>query len=561
MKKLISVLVVMAAGLTACQKDIIDPTKDPDTDRIPSEETTQYSFHEEQTVLGDKIEIPYSIDNLKKALKNLPAETKALIDESEIQPTHYYVRFHPKNEEELAILKNNKPRLMLSEVPLDREIKIGGTSYHDPSLPEDMPTYQYTTIEAEYWKAFSDTLSVEHEVLIEAYMPDYYDDEAITKSSHIPASALDALMAEAYRMTGNEYDTAPITKAKEWHPSGRIRAYDNIVGDFVPIKGVRVRGTHLLKIKETLTDEDGNYQLSGFKNGVNMKVVWESDRWDVRDGNIGQAVYDGPKIKRSQWNLDIRSSVGSRSAAHSAIHRAAYRYYVDNICGLSRPDNSRKEKLAYIHDDIDKGGVNGDYNRQWGMGIWSDIRIAGKNSSGWRQISELFSTTCHELGHATHYTSVKSTYKKSSKQVLESWATFTQYFLTRQEYKELGVEDKLCPQKSIKEGKNYEAADLQYNFQVRYDSDENEEYFTTYTPLFIDLVDDYNQFIYYGRVNPEIHPDDEIKNFPAKEIESIVFSSKSFSDVKTKLLNYATSHPGNAYNINSSSIDDIFSVY
>ena len=129
------------------------------------------------------------------------------------------------------------------------------------------------------------------------------------------------------------------------------------------------------------------------------------------------------------------------------------------------------------------------------------------------------------------------------------------------EYKELGVEDKLCPQKSIKEGKNYEAADLQYNFQVRYDSDENEEYFTTYTPLFIDLVDDYNQFIYYGRVNPEIHPDDEIKNFPAKEIESIVFSSKSFSDVKTKLLNYATSHPGNAYNINSSSIDDIFSVY
>ena len=119
----------------------------------------------------------------------------------------------------------------------------------------------------------------------------------------------------------------------------------------------------------------------------------------------------------------------------------------------------------------------------------------------------------------------------------------------------------MCPQKSIKEGKSYEEADLQYNFQARYNSKENEEYFTTYTPLFIDLVDDYNQFIYYGRINPEIHPDDKIHDFPAKEIESIVFSSKSFSDVKTKLLNYAASHPGNAYNINSSSIDDIFSVY
>lgn len=123
MKKLFLLLIALATGLTACQKDIIDPTKDPDTDRIPSEETIQYTFHEGQTVLGDKIEIPYSIDNLKKALKNLPAETKALIDESEIQPTHYYVRFLPKNEEELAILKNNKPRLMLSEVPLAEKLK------------------------------------------------------------------------------------------------------------------------------------------------------------------------------------------------------------------------------------------------------------------------------------------------------------------------------------------------------------------------------------------------------------------------------------------------------
>ena len=57
-----------------------------------------YQFHEGQTVLGDTIEIPYSIDNLRKAFAAIPPETKSGFSEDDLQPTHYYVRFSPKDE-------------------------------------------------------------------------------------------------------------------------------------------------------------------------------------------------------------------------------------------------------------------------------------------------------------------------------------------------------------------------------------------------------------------------------------------------------------------------------
>ena len=147
-----------------------------------------------------------------------------------------------------------------------------------------------------------------------------------------------------------------------------------------------------------------------------------------------------------------------------------------------------------IHDDINEGGTNGDYNHQWGMGVWSDIRIAGKNIYGWRAPSEIFCTTCHEFGHAAHYTNATSTYKNSEERVIESWARFVQYILTRQEYVEMNALDSLYEKDTV--GINNDVImikpDIEYNFQAVSVSSE-----TVYTPLFIDLNDDYNQRDYY----------------------------------------------------------------
>lgn len=506
-----------------------------------------YSFYEGQTILGNQISIPYSIDNLRNAFDSLPQKTKAGFSKEDILPTHYYVQFAPKNEEQLDILINI-PGLILSDVPLDREIVRGGIYYHDPTLPLSQPTYQYATLEIPYWESLTDTLSVECNVLIEAYMPEEITNtKSSSKVNILPDDFYSTLLKEAYRISGVRYDLIPETRGSKWIPWGRISAYDNIVAGYVPIQDVVVRGTHLLKIKETTTDANGYFTLPEFKNPVNLKVVWEGTCWDVRDGNLGQAVYDGPKLSSGYWFLDI-SSASTESCNIAAVFRAARRVYLGYNNGLSKPDNSRREKIAYLHKEISGGDVNGDYNRQAGAGIWSDIRIAGKNNGGWRLPSEIFSTTCHELGHAAHYTNAKSNYKDSENRVLESWARFYQYICTIKEYTDLGVVSRLWSYDS----NGIMIPDSKYNFQKFYSSD---DYYQTYTSLFIDIYDSYNQHDYSSS-----YINDVVSGFPVSSLEGVVYGNKSFAKIKQHFLGIVNT-TGHLFGMTEDSINELFSIY
>lgn len=546
-----------AVLLASCTTDVLDvdaPSMNSSED-INALQT--YTHSEGETILGDKIEIPYTVENLLKAMDLLTPETRSQINIEDIYATHYYVRFSPKDREELNLLEEVKPRLMLSETPLDREILVGGTSYHDPTLSKDTPTYQYTTIEVNRWRQLIDTLSVEGEILLEAYMPDYYTEEETRSFSALtPTRAMEELFKVAYQMCGHSYEIA--TRASEWYPSGTITAYDNIVGGQIPIKGVRVRGTRFLTIKEDLTDEYGYYSLGSFKNDVNMKVIWEGERWDIRDGGIAQANYNGPKVS-SNWSLAIKATE-PHQIGFASLHRAAYRCYCGENGGLSRPDHSRREKIVLKKEVTLSKDAEGRYTRQNFLGIGNDIIIAGlKTATTWEDASVLFSVTSHELGHAIHCTNIKKgDYRDSEQRLRETWATFIQYFYTRMEYKELGVENKLC---GIDYLTSMEYPDCLYNFQYRDTNPLNSGYFQEYTPLLIDLVDDYNQLTYYLGVNPSIHPDDIVRNFPVTLIEEYLFDCFTFGHLKDKLTNYAEEYPYNSYCLTKENISKLFYVY
>lgn len=544
MKKTISALVFAVAVLSSCS-DNISPIEALN-EKLKEEE--QYVFSEGQTVLGKTIDIPYTIDNLKKALDLLPPETKAAINEEDFAPTHYYVRFHPINIPELDILINISPRIILSETPLDREVVMGGTYYHDPSLPEDMPTYQYSTLSIERWNEIADTLSVEHEILLEAYMPDYYDEGDGTKANQgdYMNPAMEALMRKAYEMTGHEYESSAPTKGASWNPSGYIRAYDNFAG-YVPIQNVRVRATHLLNVKEALTDAQGHFLIGTFKNPVSLKVIWESDAWDIRHGNIGQATYDGPNNTNVPWNLDISSNLTS-SIHYAAIHRAANRNIYGYNRGLSRPIYSRKIKIAYMEDGINGGATGGEFNTVPVGGTLPDIRIAGIDYNGTREPSRVFSSCCHEMGHAAHYKN--GNYSDSSNQIRESWAIFTQYLLTIQEYTELGCVSSLFEYYSS----GQLVFDNVYNFQIR----TNDPHFMTYTPIFVDMYDDINQRESH---NYDPYSSDEISGMPPSMIEDFAYESDSIYELESNLLSYASAYPYNPYNVTYITVIDLLSSY
>jgi len=56
-----------------------------------------------------------------------------------------YLRFLPKNEDEWQILKTDS-NIVLYDFPLDYDIEVYGTYYHDPEISDSSITWQYTVI-------------------------------------------------------------------------------------------------------------------------------------------------------------------------------------------------------------------------------------------------------------------------------------------------------------------------------------------------------------------------------------------------------------------------------
>ena len=86
------------------------------------------------TVLGGKLENPYSVDNMRKAYANKRASV-INFPKMDIRANHLYVRFLPKNEEELEKLYAHESEdFILFDHPLDYEIAEQGNFYHDPTI-------------------------------------------------------------------------------------------------------------------------------------------------------------------------------------------------------------------------------------------------------------------------------------------------------------------------------------------------------------------------------------------------------------------------------------------
>lgn len=521
--KMLCFIFLPAAALLSCQmiEDSVSAS-----DELASEMVNiDFVTTEGHTVLGDVIDIPYSIENLLKAYENLPAQTKSQIDLEDIQPTHYYVRFYPKSIEEQDILRNIKPYVFLSETPLDRKVVVGGSSYHDPSIPADLPTFQYTVVPVARWAELEKTVPVEAEILIKAFIPDY-DDDYTTKSEArygIPVAAYDALLREAYIMTGNELPE-PLTKGESWNPSGRIRAYDDETTSYIPVPGVRIRGTHLLKVKETMTNSMGLFTLESFNSSVSLKVVWESDDWDIRDGQTGQATFDGPSLNNQTWMLDIGVN-HEKNVRYAAIQRATYRYYYGDNDGLIRPAFTGKLKIcqkdsydecAFVHND--------------NTGIHRiDIFIKQSNNS-YSPINLIFFHTAHELGHAAQYSVVRDSYDEYCQSIRESWGVFTAYILFNKEYGYLPNIFSFWPNPI--------------------DPTSPSTTFIFYTPIFVDLYDNYNQHNVISNC-----PTDTVSGYSPYDINLILLLSRDLNALKYNAVQHLP------IGVTTDMMNSLFSVY
>ena len=182
--------------------------------------------------LGTKLENPYSVKNMRKAYENIKTQNlknRTSSENVDIVATHLYVKFIPKTENELDIVKRDST-LVLYDYPLDYEIGKGDV-YRDPNVPKSQPTPQYCAVDINY----QFTSKVEYEIIEELYIPDEDSDEnKASRSLGLSQNFIDQLVDEALIITGNLDEEASKNsinaRRTSWRPAGTIKVWDDNLG-------------------------------------------------------------------------------------------------------------------------------------------------------------------------------------------------------------------------------------------------------------------------------------------------------------------------------------------
>ena len=506
---------LFALQLSSCEKD-----------EVLNEPVSEQQTVSSEIRLGAKVESPFLLRNMQRSVDTLLARS-GLRSLTILKPTHLYVRFLPADTAQYERLVADTT-LDFDPYPLDYQL-TEGDSYHDPSLPADAITWQYTVVPADYDLK---GLGITCEVLDELYIldedlerEDISVGDAQLRSGKGTGLSWKSVVDEALIQTGNVGET---TLRSKWTPAATIKAYDDLMGKYIPLQGVKVRIRYFAFLKAYhYTDANGDVTFSSKRTSVEYSVEWERDMWDIRDDGT-QAYYHGPDQK-GKWNLNINTGT-PKSLHYSAIHRALYKYYYGDCCGLVRPSKSLKISYQEGSDPDKEGTALGSTTsakvRTWNW-IFSAIKIYGKGKiieddkvvgEYIQTVSGVFTTTLHELAHASHACRMnRRGYDETSQFVKDSWAVAVEWYLMLDEYKKLGLGD---VDMSILDNK----MDIQ-NWP-------NIGRSLYYSSLFIDMFDTYNQ----GNNNSE-KPYDEISGYSMGLIDSKLITMKNYTDVETFMKN------------------------
>lgn len=412
-------------------------------EEVPPVETDTKANPDNVVVLGKRKNNPYTVENMKRAFSEVSSRARLADNASAVKTSHLYIRILPKDWAEYDALEADT-NLTLYNIPLDYEILKQGSIYHEPSIPADKPTWQYTTIPVGYVLPNG----IKYELISECYIPEL--DKTMTQisaSARLSAngkSFTDVLLDKAMVLSDNEGDTLKVPTGNArvaWQPRGRVMCLDTRLNQMIGLQGVKitVRRWIFVKIRDAVTDADERYSFEDFNRPVNYSCVFETDKFDIRSGTWGQVKFDGPKSS-SPWDLNFWANDLNRF--YCDVFRGAFAYNNGDNGGLKRPFTLEKIKYAALDKQPNKGaqGVNiGNWNL---FSINPNILIYRFSNSGAYESDEVFSTTCHETCHTTHWEQMNAGWVQFSQVctfISESWPVAVEWYLTSIEYRKRGI--------------------------------------------------------------------------------------------------------------------------
>ena len=402
-------------------------------DREPEVPEAQeaYTVSHEMIVLGDKLDDPYSLANMTKAVQNLYG-TKA--GREALKATDVYVRFLPEGDADFETLK--RKGVELTDHPLDYSIKVDGDYYHDPSLPEDSITWQYAVVKA----GFAFPPGIRYEILDDCYIP---DESAPTRAGDVDLD-WDAIEREAFRITGNEDMLEPLTKSSDkLKPSGDILIVDPDYngGDPVGVAGVKVIVNKFVKFATAYTDEEGHYEINkSFSSSPRYRIMFHNRKGFGIGVNlvlVQASVSTLGKNPSSGVSITIDASSNRKLFSRCVVNNAAWDWFErcdgEDAPVKSPPSNLRLWLFQKISSSaspmLQQGAVVDDGTVKQYLGEWTDllkmflpdIALGLKGDESYQSIYE---DTIRELAHASLFMQVgKDWWTNYATNVLKSFVT------------------------------------------------------------------------------------------------------------------------------------------
>lgn len=371
-------------------------------------------------ILGKKLNNPYSLKNMQAAYDSLcMASGVATRSVDMLQPTHLYVRFLPKDSVDINRL--DKEKLDLFCYPLDYDVEQWGDYYHDPSIPEDQPTWQYTRVPVGY-----DFPDVQYEILDTCFIPE--DEDEVETRMAGNAFSLGDLEDAAYEHSGNGDMLVKDELRAKHSPCGTFTVYNSYTGRYEGVAGIAVRMGKFVKWFHVYTDRDGYYfTKSTFRTDPHYWIYFDNKK----GFKIGSwSVFANARLcamgKHSNKGYSHAFEMGSDMWAHCNVNNATY-YMYENFASyipsdmrLWVLDNAGKGSAAMLgHNTASKQKVLAVMGASLGLGaaavdklipaltaLAPDIVVGAKGKKSWK----LYETTFHELAHSMHFKKVGKNY-------------------------------------------------------------------------------------------------------------------------------------------------------
>lgn len=512
-------------------------------------------------VLGNKINNGASLSEARK----LMAKKRSSFSNEELQATHYYVRFLPKDDREYSDLL----KFDISSLPYDYEIAGNGSFYRDPSLSEDSYPWQYAYVPV------AETLpSIQHEILDEVYL--------IEKTIDGGKYIFTLKQWEEYTQRSNTMESKAAGQTFLW-----FTTYDDLFNRYAGIPSAKV----------TVIADRATFYLTSAENGrvrinrdfistevpVSIRIEFfdrDNGNWHIVDKDKTPALIGFSTIPAIENYYRLDDTYLNHI---NAIQRAASKSFYgdkDNSGGYHPQKGDLSVKIAYIDEWKDKDPAGLYYGGSYSLTENSIIvKVWGVDSQNSEYTTDrIYGTTAHELGHHAHCVAAgKTMFNYTDKIIVESWARGVQFYLTQKEYD--GQSGILIPRyETLSPGgydepmnvsgpaRRYYVPD-KFNYQdwPFYNSnninDDNNKRFLAYSPLFVDLRDASNQALYYkakNRKDYRKYPNDDIKGFGMADLLEAVSNSMDLQQLKDYLKTlYISQIHGNTH----VKIDSLFNRY